>query len=234
MQLPPGPKQLEALKTFGVPALCNAIEFLNLRMKNEGFTDSSIASLTCKNSTTIGHAIPITIKSSSPPMTAEAYVEKTKWWDTILETATPRIVVIQDISPNTARGALIGGVHANILKALECVGVMTNGAVRDLEQLETLGMASWAGSTSPSHAYAHIVSIGEPVVVAGLRISRGDLLMGDGHGVCSVPVNDLDRLIEILDRMAKAEGEIVQFCQSTQFNVSDLKSLIRRLRDEKF
>ncbi|MDB6054846.1 MAG: hypothetical protein JWN25_2369 [Verrucomicrobiales bacterium] len=234
MQLPPGPGQLETLKSFGVTAVCNAIELLNLRLRNEGFTNSSIQSLTGGSCPVIGYAVPITIKSSSPPMTADGYVERTKWWDTILETAAPRMIVIQDVGSLPGRGSLIGEVHGSILKALECVGVLTNGAVRDLAQLEAMGMASWAGSTSPSHAYAHIVSVGEQVQVAGLNISRGDLLLGDRHGVCSVPKNEIVRLLEILAGMEHAEKELIDFCQSTSFNIQELRTLIHRLREEKF
>ena len=80
-------------------------------------------------------------------------------------------------------------MHVNILRALGCVGAVTNGAVRDLPAAEELGFQLFAGSVSVSHAYVHIVEFGTPVEIGGLKIQSGDLLHGDLHGVQSIPLD---------------------------------------------
>ena len=72
--------------------------------------------------------------------------------------------------------------------ALHCAGCVTNGAVRDLPAVEAMGFQLFARNTSVSHAYAHIIEFGEPVEIDGLKISSGDLLHGDRHGVIIIPV----------------------------------------------
>jgi regulator of RNase E activity RraA len=47
--------------------------------------------------------------------------------------------VIQDLDNHTGRGAFVNEVHAKILKALGCVGVVTDGSVRNrVARLRTL------------------------------------------------------------------------------------------------
>ena len=77
----------------------------------------------------------------------------------------------------------MGEIHATIGMALKCVGCVTNGAVRDFPAVEAMGFQMYAGNVSVSHAYAHIIEFGEPVEIGGLKISSGDLLHGDRHGI---------------------------------------------------
>ena len=61
----------------------------------------------------------------------------------------------------------------NIYWALGCAGVITNGAVRDLPALRRLGFPAFASHVSVSHAYAHVVEVGRPVTVGGLKVHTG-------------------------------------------------------------
>ena len=76
----------------------------------------------------------------------------------------------------------MGEGYARISRALGCVACLTNGAVRDLKGIEALAYQVFAGSVSVSHAYAHVVDFGDPIVIGGLRISPGGL-----HGVQMIP-----------------------------------------------
>ena len=78
----------------------------------------------------------------------------------------------------------------NVLRALHCVGVVTNGSVRDIPAARSAGFHYFAGSVAVSHGYVHIVDFGQPVEIGGLTIASGDLLHGDLHGVQSVPLGD--------------------------------------------
>ena len=101
----------------------------------------------------------------------------------------PRVIVLQDADHEPGLGAFVGEIHATIGLALNCVGCVTNGAVRDLPAVEATGFQLFARHVSVSHAYAHITEFGEPVEIDGLKISSGDLLFGDLHGVLSIPLS---------------------------------------------
>ena len=117
----------------------------------------------------MGYAATARIRTANPPMEGHGYsYERTDWWNHILSIPAPRIVVIEDVDEPAGLGAFVGEVNANILLALRCEGLVTNGAVRDLDEVRRSGFQMFAGNVSVSHAYAHIFDFGGPVKVGGL------------------------------------------------------------------
>src|SRR5262249_47908150 len=129
---------LEQLRTLGTCAASNAIETFKVRMRNEGFTDSSIRCLFPRRPAIVGYAVTGRIRSDSLPVANETtgFLDRTDWWDHVLSIPGPRIVVLEDIGPHPGRGAFWGEVHANIHLRLGCVGAVTNGAVRYLNEIK--------------------------------------------------------------------------------------------------
>src|SRR6187401_447364 len=181
------PATLEALQSLDTCTVANAIETFDVRLRNEGYANSSIRSMTSCESPVVGHAVTARIRCSSPPMSGGAYADRTDWWTHILTIPEPRIVVIEDIDEKPGSGAFLGEVHACILHALGCVAAITNGSVRDVPAISASDFKVFANHVSVSHAYCHIVDFGTPVKVGGLEIHPGDLLHADCHGVLSVP-----------------------------------------------
>jgi regulator of RNase E activity RraA len=141
-------------------------------------------------------------------------------------------LVIQDTDPTPGTGALIGEVHANILKALNCHAVATNGAVRDIAEVARIGFSMFAARLSVSHAYSHIVEAGSPVELGGLGVSPGDLLHGDCHGIISVPREHLSRLLTISSELRVQEADLLRLCHSANFSLERLRQAIRLTRRE--
>ena len=144
--------------------------------------------------------------------------------------AIPHVLVIQDIDRRPGTGAFVGEVHAAILQTLGCIGVVTNGAVRDLPAVECRGFHLFSGTISPSHAYVHVVDAGRPVEVAGLRVSPGDLLLGDQHGILRIPQEIAEELPQKAERVRAKEREILEFCDSPTFTREGLLSLLKKNR----
>ena len=74
------------------------------------------------------------------------------WWRSILAMPGPRVVVMQDIDAQPI-GSFWGEVQGNIHKALGCLGVVTNGGVRDMNEARALGFHFFANTVLVSHAY---------------------------------------------------------------------------------
>jgi len=138
------------------------------------------------------------------------------------------VLVVEDEHGSAASGSILGEVHANIYGALGCAGIVTNGATRDLPALRKLGFPVFASHVSVSHAYAHVVAVGDPVTVGGLQIRSGDLLHGDRHGILSIPLQVAQELPAIAARQKKQEQAIIEYCHSTEFTVEGLKRLLVR------
>ena len=164
-------EQWEILRRLDACTVANAIETFDERLRNEGFTDSSVHCQFPQLPPTLGYAATVKVRGSAPPTADSRFPDRTDWWDYILALPAPRVVVVQDVATKVGLGSLLGAVHANILRALGCVGAVTNGAVRDLPAAEKLGFQLFSGSVSVSHAYVHIVEFGTPVEIGGLKIA---------------------------------------------------------------
>jgi 4-hydroxy-4-methyl-2-oxoglutarate aldolase len=220
---------IAALRRLDSSTVSNAIETFDMRLRNEGFSDGSIRCLFEELPPVVGHAVTARIHCSTPPPVGHSYNDRTDWWNYILAVPAPRVVVVQDADERPGLGALVGEVHANILRALGCVAVATNGAVRDLPAVHDLGLQLFAGCVTPSHAFAHIVDFGQPVDVAGLNVSSGDLLFGDRHGLVSIPAELAARIPSVAATMREAERKVVEVCRSPGFSIDKLRSVINHL-----
>ena len=174
----------------------------------------------------VGYAGTITIRGSAPPITDGTYADRTDWWDYIQSLPTPRVVVVQDIATRPGLGSLVGAVHMNILRALNCIGVVTNGSVRDIPAAESAGFHFFARNVAVSHAYVHVVEIGKPVEIGGLNVQSGDLLHGDLHGVQSIPLEIAGKIPAAAARIAAREQALIELCRSPEFTLEKLRAAV--------
>jgi 4-hydroxy-4-methyl-2-oxoglutarate aldolase len=219
---------LDALRRLDACTLANAIETFGERLRNEGYTDATIRCLFPRLPPMLGYAATVKIRGSAPPTTDSLYPDRTDWWDYILSVPEPRVVVVQDIATHPGLGALIGVVHMNILRALRCVGVVTNGAARSIPEAESASFHLYTGSVSVSHAYVHIVEIGTPVEIGGLKLRSGELLHGDLHGVQSIPLDIAARIPPVAARIAAKKQELIALCRSPGLTVETLRAAIAK------
>jgi regulator of RNase E activity RraA len=222
--------QLEALRKLGACLMANSIETFHKRLRNEGFVDSSVHCLFPRLPPMVGYAATIKIRGSAPPTAGGLYPDRSDWWDYVLSIPAPRVVVVQDCATRPGLGSLLGAVHINILRALDCAGAVTNGAVRDIPSAEALHFPLFAGDISVSHAYVHIVEIGGTVEIGGLKIQPGDLLHGDVHGVQSVPRDIAARIPEAAMKISNDDEMLISLCRSSEFSTAKLQAAVARMK----
>ncbi len=178
----------------------------------------------------LGYAVTLRIRSENPPMEGGLYHYRMDWWEVLQNLPIPHVLVIQDADRHPGVGASLGSVGAAILQTLGCVGCISTGSVRDLPAIRRRNFPLFSASVSPSHAYVHIVDIGHPVEVAGLKISPGDLLMGDCHGIVRIPMGIAQELPRMSREIEAADRQILELCQSETFSRERLSELIQRAR----
>ncbi len=222
------PPELHALRLLDSCEVANAIETLDERLRNQGFANGTVRCLFPEFAPMVGYAATIKVSGSRPPMLGGAFSDRTDWWDYVLAVPFPRVIIVQDVSNHPGLGSFLGEVHINILKALGCIGAVTNGSVRDLPRAQALAFQLFSGSISVSHAYEHIVEFGTPVEIAGLKISSGDLLHGDMHGFQTVPVASAAEIPSIAMQIREKERPIIELCQSADFTLEKLRAAVAR------
>lgn len=221
------PEILEQLRALDACVVSNAIERLDVRLRNEGFVNSCVRCLTPDSPPMVGYAATGRIRTAEAPTTRHWYYHRLDWWSYVQTIPAPRVIVLQDIDERPGLGALFGEIHANISRALECIGYVTNGTVRDLPGIERTGLHLFASGVAVSHAYAHVVDFGEPVEVGGMTVTPGDLLHGDRHGVLCVPAAVAPEIPRIAAEMLASERELIQLCRSDGFSLEKLHHYIK-------
>ena len=224
------PSQLAELRSLSTCVVGSAIETFDVRLRNRGFTDSRVHCMFPELPAAVGYAATARIRSSDPPMEGHSYYDRGAWWDSLLKIPAPRIVVIEDVDSTPGLGGFIGAVHANILLALGCVAVVTNGAVRDVPDVRKSGLQLFAGNVSVSHAYAHVFDFGGTVEIAGLTVHPGDLIQGDLHGVQTIPREIAGLVPGKALEIVKARTELIAFCHSDDFSIAKLRQRVKELK----
>lgn len=218
---------IEELREFDTCAIANAIEKLKVRLHNEGYTEPGLAAITLPDARVIGYATTSRVKSSNPPALGGAYYDRSDWWNSTERMPAPRIAVVEDVDERPGVSSVAGEVHASVLRALKCDGLITNGAIRDIPGLKAMNFPVFAGRIALSHGYTHVVEFGTPVEIFGLRIRQGDLLMADCHGAIAIPTEIAAELPKLATEIRRRERRIIDFCRSGAFSIAKLRDLIK-------
>jgi 4-hydroxy-4-methyl-2-oxoglutarate aldolase len=225
---PLSPASLEQLRRLSTCVVASAVETFQLRLPNSGFADSSISCMFKNRMPVVGYAATARIRSANPPMVGHGYYyERTDWWNHILSIPAPRVVAIKDVDEPPGLGAFIGEVNANILIALGCAAMVTNGSVRDLEHVGLTRFQMFAGSVAVSHAYAHVFDFGCPVELGGLKIRPGDLVHGDRHGVQTIPLEIAEKVPATAHEILHRRQRLIGLCRASDFSMDKLRDAIQ-------
>lgn len=193
--------ELELLKSFDTPTVCNAIELFDVRSDATGYMDARIQCCFPKLPPVVGYAATATYRSAAPVRSANAsnvFVEQLR---SFADVPSPAIVVIQDLD-DPPRAATFGDVMCTTYKAFGVVGLIASGAGRDLDQIEALAFPVFASGTISAHGYFQLMDVNVPVSVAGVTIYPGDLIHADRNGATTIP-------LEIASDVGRACQDIV-------------------------
>jgi len=215
--------ELDALRKLSTPTVSNAIEAFNLRPRNQGFMAPEIRCLFPDLGVMTGYAATARFAANQPGTQPASRFD---FWKHVLEIPEPRVVVMQDLDQPPGVGAYFGEVQTNIHRRLGCIGVVTNGHVRDLDEVRALGFHYFAGGTCVSHAYVHLIDFGSPVNVGATTVQPGDLIHADKHGALVVPGKIARDIPGAAAKMAEREQRIISHCQSPDYSLEELKRLL--------
>ena len=231
MRTPLTSDQINQLRSLSTCVMSDAIESFGVRLRNEGFATAGFRCLFKNLPPLVGYAATCKVRSAQPPIVGSHYIERTDWWKHITSIPSPRVVVMQDTDQEPGTGAFLGVVHVNILKALGCVGAVTNGAARELTGIESSGFQVFAGRLAISRAYVHIVEFGGPVEVGGLKIQPGDLIHGDRHGIITIPQDLAIELPAVASKIMEKKRQVIELSKKPGATVQELSRGLKDLLD---
>ena len=223
---------LALLARFDTPTICNGLEAVMPERQATGFTTENLIPANPALPPVVGYARTALIRAVDTPAAgaAEMHERRLAYYDYVAAEPHPTVVVIQDIDPHPGFGAFWGEVQTAVHKGLGALGGVTNGSIRDLDQIAP-GFQLLAGKIGPSHAHVHLVEFGGPVNVFGMAVKHGDLIHADRHGAVVVPAAALDGLAAAIDKIARREKLILDAARAPGFTAAKLKAAMKGAAD---
>lgn len=225
------PIDLKLLARFDTPTICNTIELVQIRPRNEGYMDGRIRACFPEMPPVVGYASTATMRCAFPRREGDVYGSLDEQVARFPELPGPPVVVFQDLDdPPVA--ATFGEIMCSTYRAFGAAGLITSGAARDLEQVRRLGFSAFSNGAICSHGYSHIVDLHRAVRVGGLTIHPGDLIHADANGVATIPLEIAADVAEAAAELAAAESLVLDYLKSGRPEVQAFKEARQAMMNE--
>ena len=197
------------LKRWNTPTIYNGWEQITRHdIAAAGFNLEETRDFMPQMGPMVGYAVTLVVEPSKASHKANA----SAWSDYrryVSGVPGPKIAVVQDLDKPAVIGSFWGEVSSNTHRALGCVGTVTDGAIRDVDEMTNAGFKAIARRLCVGHAHVVPVRFGVDVTVFGREILPGQLIHADKHGFLAVPAEDEAKLLEAASFMDANECQTV-------------------------
>ena len=214
---------LDALREIDSATISNAIEMFKVRGLTEGYASMELRCRFPELPPLMGYAVTCIADSTSPKPAGPNKLAEL--FDAVAAAPKPVVVAIQHAGPDRMLSCFAGDVVCSCLQKLGCVGIVTDGGVRDIAgiQRRAPGFQVFTPGTVVSHGSATILEVGATLSICGLAVRPGDLLHGDESGLLTVPPDIVEQLAEKAKQVHEKERKIFEFLKSDSFGLEELK-----------
>lgn len=128
-------------------------------------------------------------------------------YDALDASPKPTILCFQQKFPPELAGkiGLSGGNMTTAMKALGCLGAVSNGPSRDIDEIRPMKFQYLLSGVSPGHGGQDVYAVNTPVHVAGMDVAPGEIVHMDENGACKFPAQHLAVVVENLHKMREEE-----------------------------
>jgi regulator of RNase E activity RraA len=216
---------LEVLRQWDTPTICNGLELIVPQRRAIGFTVEPMVCADRKLKPIVGLARTGLIRAKEPP--AGPVPPREDWYDYVAPEDLPTIAVIQDIDDRPGYGAFWGEVQSTVHMALGVQGCVTNGSFRDLDMLAP-GFQIVGSRMGPSHAHVHMLQMRCQVNILGMLVGHDDVVHADFHGAVVVPAEVVKRLPAAIDLCSRREKVILDLARAPGFTSAKMREALRQ------
>jgi regulator of RNase E activity RraA len=112
----------------------------------------------------------------------------------MIDEANPSDVIV--VANNGAKVSTWGGMASYSAKLKGVGGLVVDGGIRDREEIVEFSFPSFSKYMVPTPGKTRIkvLSINEPIVCAGVRVRKGDVIVADGTGVLCIPAENAEQI----------------------------------------
>jgi regulator of RNase E activity RraA len=188
--------ELLKLRRWNTPTICNGWEQVSRHDRRTRTNTESVTDYMPHMGPMVGYAVTVVCEPSNPehPRTAPAAWQDYRRY--VAEVPGPKILVVQDLDKPRFCAGFLGEVNAAFHRAVGCVGAIVDGAVRDVDDMASVGWKTLASALRVGHGFGWPVRFGVEVEAFGCRVRPGELIHADKHGFLVIPPEDEAAVLE--------------------------------------
>ena len=196
-------QMLQALKDFDTPSITNVVATypsnpLCLGLYNpwteNWYTDQTIRCMYPELGRTVGYAVTCVYGLPDPGFKRLSFMDVI---DALDASPKPTILVLQQKFPPEIAGkvGLSGGNMTTAMKAVGCLGVISNGPSRDIDEIRPMKFQYLLSGVTAGHGDMAVYAVNVPVSVAGMDVSPGEIIHMDENGAVKFPADKLEAVL---------------------------------------
>lgn len=207
---------IEALKEFNTPTITNVVATypgastcLNLYAPWEcgWYTDQRLRVMYPELGRTCGFAV--TCVYGLPDAAVKAGPVLGDILHAIDDSPKPVILLIKQDFPERIKGkvGLCGGNMATAFKSVGCVGIISDGPSRDVDEIRSLGVQYMLTGTTAGHGPMAVKAVNVPVEICGMDVCPGEIVHMDENGAVKFPRKHLREVLERCRTLSREEAK---------------------------
>jgi len=209
---------IEQLKAFDTPSITNVVATypndheLCLGLYNpwtvNWYTDERVKCMYPELGRTVGYAVTCVYSVPDPN-----FKGRLSFFDVLRaveKSPKPCILIIKQDMPDEIKrkNGLSGGNMTTALKALGCVGAISDGPSRDLDEIRPMKFQYMLTGVTAGHGDLAVSAVNVPVSVCSMDVSPGEIIHMDENGAVKFPADRIEDIIRLAERLQKKETEL--------------------------
>jgi 4-hydroxy-4-methyl-2-oxoglutarate aldolase len=208
-------EMLQAIKDFDTPSITNVVATypsnpLCLGIYNpwteHWYTDQTVRCMYPELGRTVGYAVTCVYGLPDPGFKRLSFMNVI---DALDASPKPTILVLQQKFPPEIAGkvGLSGGNMTTAMKAVGCLGVISNGPSRDIDEIRPMKFQYLLSGVTAGHGEMAVYAVNVPVSVAGMNVCPGEIIHMDENGAVKFPANKLEAVLTNVQALQIEENE---------------------------
>ena len=223
---------LEELKNFDTPSITNVVATypaspLCLGLYNpwseNWYTDQSIRCMYPEMGRRVGYAVTCVYGLPDANFTRLSFGDVL---DALEAAPGPTILVLQQKFPPEIAGkvGLAGGNMVSAMRAIGCLGLLSNGPSRDLDEVREMDFQYMLSGVTPGHGNMAVQAVNVPVSVAGMDVAPGEMIHMDENGACKFPADQLEAVLNNARALQQEESARMEALQAAK-SAAELRAI---------